>query len=289
MIDSKRPKVSVIMITYMHEAYISDAINGVLMQKCDFDVELIISDDCSPDRTSVIVEGFEDHPNYEWIRYVRHDSNKGMMGNFIWALEQASGEYIAMCEGDDYWTNPLKLQMQVDFLEANDLDCCNTLWQELENNQIINKGHIQKGLMVGNSYQFKAGEFSYYHTATRVIRKDVLDQIMISYPPHFIADGPLQVVLSQTKKVGVLLDYTSVYRITGSGVWTSLSLRERNLQSFKVCRDFQKYFPKSARKFATEKWNYWLTTNFPKSLNHSQRLQISKYIVKLEFFLRKIQ
>ncbi len=282
------PTVSVFCMVYNHEKYLRQCLDGFLMQKCNFDFDIVIGEDCSTDKSrEILLDYAKRYPGK--FKLILHDKNVGAMENQRIVFENCTGKYIAMCEGDDYWIDQYKLQKQVDFMEANDLDCCNTLWQELENNQIINKGHIQKGLMVGNSYQFKAGEFSYYHTATRVIRKDVLDQIMISYPPHFIADGPLQVVLSQTKKVGVLLDYTSVYRISGSGVWTSLTLRERNLQSFKACREFQKYFPKSARKFANEKWNYWLTANFPKSLNHSQRLHISKFIMEIEFFLGKIQ
>ena len=123
MVDSRKPMVSVVMITYMHEAYIAEAIYGVLLQKCNFDVELIIADDCSPDKTSDVVASFKDHANFNWIKYIRHDSNKGMMGNFIWALEQASGKYLALCEGDDYWIDTLKLQMQVDLLESNNNLC----------------------------------------------------------------------------------------------------------------------------------------------------------------------
>ena len=107
------------MITYKHEKYLVDAINGVLIQECDFDVELIIADDCSPGRTKEVVEGFQSHRNYHWIKYTRHSSNKGMIANFIWALQQSFGSYIALCEGDDYWTDPLKLQKQVDILEKN--------------------------------------------------------------------------------------------------------------------------------------------------------------------------
>jgi glycosyltransferase involved in cell wall biosynthesis len=84
------PLVSVVMITYNHEAFIAEAIEGVLMQEVDFPVELIIADDCSPDRTSEIVQGYLDtHPKGHWIKYTRHDQNKGMMPNFVWALEQA--------------------------------------------------------------------------------------------------------------------------------------------------------------------------------------------------------
>jgi glycosyltransferase involved in cell wall biosynthesis len=113
--------VSVIMITYNHEAYIAEAIEGVLMQEVDFPVELIIADDCSPDDTATIVQEFiNNHPKGSWIKYTRHSQNKGMMPNFIWALEQAKGNYIALCEGDDFWTDSYKLQKQVGFLEANE-------------------------------------------------------------------------------------------------------------------------------------------------------------------------
>ena len=107
------------MITYGHEKFIEETINGVLMQKTNFEVELIIADDCSPDNTESVVKSFEDHPKFNWIEYTKHKVNKGMMPNFIYALEQCNGRYIALCEGDDYWTDPLKLQKQVDFLEAN--------------------------------------------------------------------------------------------------------------------------------------------------------------------------
>jgi glycosyltransferase involved in cell wall biosynthesis len=119
--DLPIPLVSVIMITYKHETFIAEAIEGVLMQEVDFPVELIIADDCSPDGTGEIVQKFiDEHPNGRWIKYTKHKANKGMMPNFVWALEQARGKYIALCEGDDYWTDPLKLQKQVDFLEVNE-------------------------------------------------------------------------------------------------------------------------------------------------------------------------
>lgn len=115
--------LSVVMLTYLHEDYIAQAIEGVLMQEVDFPVELIIADDCSPDSTNEIVQNYiSNHPNGKCITYTRHPNNKGMMPNFIWALKKAKGKYIALCEGDDYWTDPLKLQKQVDLLEANP-DC----------------------------------------------------------------------------------------------------------------------------------------------------------------------
>lgn len=116
------PKVSVVTITYGHEKYITETLDGVLMQQYDGPVEFIIANDNSPDATDEVVKKyFLKNPapeNFE-IKYTKHDTNKGMMPNFIWALEQATGQYIALCEGDDYWSDKAKLQKQVDFLENN--------------------------------------------------------------------------------------------------------------------------------------------------------------------------
>ena len=114
--------VSVVIITYNHDKYISQAVHGVLIQKCSFDIELIIANDCSTDRTDFVINNLlSSHENSGWIKYTRHLSNKGPVGNSIWALQQAKGDYVAICEGDDYWTDPKKLQRQVEFLEKNKL------------------------------------------------------------------------------------------------------------------------------------------------------------------------
>jgi len=113
-------RVTVIMITYSHEAYIQKAIEGVLTQNCDFDFELLISNDCSPDKTDEIVkEIISTSTKSHLINYYNHSLNLGMIKNFNWALGKANSKYIAICDGDDYWIDPMKLQKQVSFLESN--------------------------------------------------------------------------------------------------------------------------------------------------------------------------
>lgn len=110
------------MITYSHEKYIEEAINGVLIQKFGGDIELIIANDNSPDHTDEIIQQILKNssiPENIQIKYTKHPKNIGMMPNFIWALKEAKGKYVAICEGDDYWIDPQKLQKQVDFLEEN--------------------------------------------------------------------------------------------------------------------------------------------------------------------------
>ena len=115
---AKTPLVSVGMITYNHEPYIDQAIEGVLMQETDFPIELVIGEDCSTDRTrEIVLEYQEKHPDL--IRVITSDKNVGAHKN-SWRTENSCrGKYIAFCEGDDYWHHSRKLQMQVDYLESH--------------------------------------------------------------------------------------------------------------------------------------------------------------------------
>ena len=115
---SKNPLVSVKMITYNHEPYIAQAIDGVLMQETDFPIELIIGEDCSTDRTrEIVLEYQKKHPDI--IRVITSDKNVGMHKNAHRTEKACRGKYIAFCEGDDYWIDPLKLQHHVEFLKKN--------------------------------------------------------------------------------------------------------------------------------------------------------------------------
>jgi glycosyltransferase involved in cell wall biosynthesis len=112
------PLLSIVTITYNHEPFIAKTIEGVLMQQVKFPIELIIAEDCSTDGTRAICQQYaEEYPDL--IRLITSDSNVGAIANERRAMLAARGKYIAFCEGDDYWTDPLKLQKQVDFLESH--------------------------------------------------------------------------------------------------------------------------------------------------------------------------
>lgn len=113
-----RPKVSVAMITYNHEPFIAEAIESVLMQETRFEVELVIGEDCSTDKTRSIVEAYAArHP--EVIRLILPDGNRGMQENLRSVLEACRGEYVALLEGDDYWCSECKLQEQAEVLDRD--------------------------------------------------------------------------------------------------------------------------------------------------------------------------
>ena len=120
-IPNTEPLVSIDCITYNHEAYIRDALEGFLMQKTDFTFEVLIHDDASTDQTANIIRKYEKkYPDIIKPIYQKDNQySKGIQISRQFQYPRARGKYIAICEGDDYWIDPYKLQKQVDFLEAH--------------------------------------------------------------------------------------------------------------------------------------------------------------------------
>ena len=112
--------VSVWMLPFNHEAYIRQALEGVLMQQTSFPYEIIVGDDCSTDNTRTILLEFQSRfPDRVRLRLARENLYSKNLKQSVGVFGACRGEYVALCEGGDYWTNPQKLQKQVDFLEAN--------------------------------------------------------------------------------------------------------------------------------------------------------------------------
>ena len=227
--------VSVVMITYGHEKYIRQAIEGVLMQKGDFDLELVIANDCSPDNTDAIIsELLKSHPKAEKIRYIKHDKNIGMMPNFIYALKQAHGNYIALCDGDDYWTDPYKLQKQVDFLEANpDYVLCFHKVKILKPNGELVEDFITKVPEDYETQETLARLGNYIHTPSVVFRN-----VIKEFPPEFslspIGDYFLYMLLVEHGKLHYFEDEMAVYRF-GVGMHsthTQIKMAKANFKLF---------------------------------------------------------
>lgn len=113
----EQPLVSVVILTYNHEDYIGQALDGVLAQKVNFPIEIIVSNDCSTDNTDAVCQQYAQA--HSCIRYYNHKQNLGLTKNHCWTVKQANGKYIAYCDGDDYWTDPYKLQHQMDYMESH--------------------------------------------------------------------------------------------------------------------------------------------------------------------------
>jgi glycosyltransferase involved in cell wall biosynthesis len=214
------PLVSVLMITYRHELYIKDALGGVLMQDFDSPMELIIADDCSPDRTeNEIVDYLDGHPKKHIVKYTKHSFNKGINCNFLWALNECRGEYIALCEGDDFWTDRHKLQKQVDFLKTNlrysaCFHDCDVLYTE---NKIMRPNSSAANYFNTIDFNFELlCKNIVINTCTIVFRKDCLI-IPITLNP-FVIDRLIFQLLSLKGEIRFLKENMAVYRLHPGGI-----------------------------------------------------------------------
>jgi glycosyltransferase involved in cell wall biosynthesis len=216
-----RTTVSVCMITYGHEKYIREAIEGVLMQECDFEVELILANDCSPDKTDDVIQDIlKNHSRRSWIKYFNHKENLGMMPNFIDTLKKCDGKYVALCEGDDYWTDPFKLQKQVNFLELNpDFVLCFHQVYVLKTNGEIVDDFITKVPENYETIETLARLGNYVHTPSVVFR-NVINVFPFEFENSPIGDFFLYMMLAEHGKMKYMDEKMSVYRY-GVGVFSS--------------------------------------------------------------------
>jgi len=240
--------VSVCMLSYGHEKVISQAIEGVLMQVCDCEVELIIANDCSPDNTSAIVNQLmENHPNGKWIRYTNHAANIGMVENFHYALKQAKGEYVAFCDGDDFWTDSSKLQKQLDIFK-NDQDVAlvhtdYSIFKEVDESY-LQSVNDSKHIPTNNVYN-ELLHSNFIATLTVMVKTNVLRQAansigtVLSKCP--MVDYPLWLYVSSNYKVAYLEQSTATYRYSPSSASHSESLT-KNLKFLQGIFTVRKYF-----------------------------------------------
>jgi glycosyltransferase involved in cell wall biosynthesis len=219
MIEKKSPIVSVKTLTYNHAPYIRNCIEGVLMQKTNFQIEFIIGDDGSTDGTTEIIKEYADnHPDI--IKPVLSEKNMGIKNNSRRVNEVISGKYIAYCEGDDYWVDPYKLQKQVDFLESNpDYGMVHTGYSRYYEEKSKRVFFIKKKIPVGDIFADLLTTINYIGTLTVLIRTDLykyVDNILEEPSEKYnwkMGDLPCWLGISKISKVGYIKDKTAIYRI----------------------------------------------------------------------------
>ena len=216
MKDMMQPLVAIRCLTYNHAPYIRQCLDGIVMQKTNFKFEAIVHDDASTDGTADIVREYA--TKYPDIikpiletenQYSKHD---GSLKRIMNAAISPSAKYIAMCEGDDYWTDPYKLQKQVDFLEKNpEYGLCYTNVAVCDDNNVI----IQERCIDSKNRPSCFDELlvlpSFIAPLTWVARKDVWSQCNIN--PSFV-DGTYAIALEifNISKIYFYDEVTAVYR-----------------------------------------------------------------------------
>jgi glycosyltransferase involved in cell wall biosynthesis len=234
------------MLTYNHEKFIAQAIEGVMMQQTNFPFELVIGEDCSTDDTRrICLQYKEKYP--ETIQLLLHEKNVGAKRNGQMVIDACMGKYIAICEGDDYWTDPCKLQKQVDFLETHsDYSAC------------------AHQCTVIYDYMNRKPEPFTKKTKDPVLLKDLLNghichlnTLMVKHELIQMADNESADIVSTDKYlyfvcaangfIKFMPEAMSVYRInhTGISTWINPAMMEADLQMATLLVNAYPWFPKN--------------------------------------------
>lgn len=216
--DLAPPMVSIFCLVYNHEPFIEQTLDGFLMQQCNFSTLIVLGEDCSTDGSRKIITDYAaQYPGK--FKLLLHDTNVGALQNQQLVFEHCEGKYIAICEGDDYWTDPLKLQKQVDFLEENpdfSVSFTNTSIVN-ERSEVISEKSIHK---LEKSIFTHSDMPIFAPTLTRVLRNVYRDKIAIK---DLNADTMVLVWASKFGKMKYLDEVTSAYRKHQGGVWSLAS------------------------------------------------------------------
>jgi glycosyltransferase involved in cell wall biosynthesis len=228
--------VSICCITYNQEKYIHEALEGFLMQKTSFKFEIIIGEDCSTDETRNILLAYQkNYPNL--IKLITYEKNVGGIQNQINALNAASGKYIAMCDGDDYWTDPLKIQKQVDFMQQKEdcVICCHYSRVIDENGNLISEHEAP--IPLNFDYEdVLLGKKEETRICSLMMMNHEFIKNMGEQDWYYHAAGAdtflkLYALASTQGKIYVLPEVMAVYRIHKGGIWSLIDakVRKRNM------------------------------------------------------------
>lgn len=216
-----KPKVVITSLAYNHELYVKDALEGFVMQKTNFPIVAIVHEDCSTDNTARIIKEYEKkYPDIIFPIFEeenQYSKQNGTLSRIMRTAIAASGaKYVAMCEGDDYWTDPLKLQKQVDFLESHpEYGMCYAkakfYYQESKKYGKYLFGNEYNSLtdLLCNTYAIP--------TASIVYKRDFIDynyyKIIEKHPEWKMGDLPLSLYLASKSKLQMIDEPMVVYRI----------------------------------------------------------------------------
>ncbi len=251
--------VSVCMITYRHQAFIADAIEGVMMQQLHGRIELLISDDLSPDGTREICKHYQSlYPDR--IRLLLPQENLGMIPNFIQCIEKCRGKYIAICEGDDYWTDPLKLQKQVATLESGSALAASAHNVQFTDEQSGDSKPIPFAKSPSRILSLEdVAPRRAYHTAALMFRRDAYEKKAAEWLRKGYASGDkvLNLALHLAGDIHYSEELMAVYRRHADGASTSPDLDRFMNSDIELYRAIAAEFSGSERTYILDCSNYY--------------------------------
>lgn len=216
--SGERPKVSVCTVTYNHEDFIADTIEGVLMQEVDFPVELVIGEDGSPDGTRAVIERYSaEYPGF--IQLNPAVGNVGANQNFRNTYLRCKGDYIAILDGDDFWTSPRKLRTQVDLLDANpNYAMCFHLADLRKDGEILEERVLPKGERPFYTLA-DIPDGIYMAASTFMCRGGLITQFPDWYSRIFFGDYAMKVLMAEHGDIAYVPEVLSARRFHSGSIW----------------------------------------------------------------------
>ncbi|WP_143464632.1 glycosyltransferase [Leptonema illini] len=241
-------KISVVLTSYNHEKYIEQAIESILRQKINCALEIVVGDDCSTDKTPIIIEKYkEKHPDTFII--LRDSSNLGLTKNLQRCFRACSGDYVAVCEGDDYWIDDNKLALQLEFLESSrNCSMCFNKVRTLYNNQF--------GIYAGQN-DLSDKEFSIHdligfnfigNFSACFYRKKAVDKINPRIYDYLTYDWFFNMAVAEEGNIGYIDREMSVYRVHEGGLWSKVSYEDQLMLIIKNIDQYNLFFESKYEK-----------------------------------------
>ena len=287
-------KISACIITYNHENYLKDCLEGALKQKVNGTYEIIISEDRSTDRTrEIALEYQKKYP--EKIKLFLNENNLGLIGNWVKSMQRCNGQYIAICEGDDYWTDENKLQKQVDFLDNNpEFSITSHNADVLRDDKVIRKYCVESHPEIMNlEYLLEFGSGG--PTCSLVFRNDAIKNLPEWFSQMHSCDWTVQVICAQYGKMKYFKENMGIWRKHGSGAAFNANLKAQteNRSAFALPAKYSLEMNEAVNKHFDYKFNkiirlqntYWYNFYLNEYLKIGNRKTARKYALKILYIL----
>lgn len=219
-------EVSVVCNVFKHEPYLRDTLDGFVMQKTNFPFDVLVHDDASPDGSADIIREYEaKYPDlFKPIYQTENQYSQKRPINVTFQIPRIQSKYVAICEGDDYWTDPEKLQKQYDFMEAHpeySMCLCSTEWMNLRTGVVEKRGCIDADMDITlEDVLLEKGKGRFFQSAAVFVRTEVFTQRPDWFTKFPIGDYPLAVNAALHGKIRMLADKMTVYRYYSANSWT---------------------------------------------------------------------
>ena len=242
-LTGNNPKVSVSLVTFNHEKFIAQAIESILLQEVDFSYEIIIGEDFSSDKTrEIVIEYQKQYPDK--IRLILPEENLGCYGQkiFVQTLQACRGEYIAILDGDDYWTSPYKLQQQVDFLDNHPecAICFHDVTTIFEDKSRTSRRYNDFEPPAFSSIE-NILKSNFIPTCSTLYRRGLFDEFPEWYCDTVCGDWVLHVLNARHGKIGYINQSLAVYRVHSNGLFSSMKKIQQLKEAIKCYKLLNEY------------------------------------------------